>query len=439
MQSPRTFAFACLVAAQAGCGIDTGIETTALTGAPAPLDPFLSCIWNAQPIPSNRNIGLTGYGYWGDQRGFRIHHGNYVDTNLGFLGGEYLEYKIEVIWSLPGCSGTVYYVRFPDHLLTNHAEIEVRNAAQALLGRVVANEGSLPILYNQANLPLPTNKLGPFVVAPGMVGGANGMADTIAFTLLDAQILTQLPPPVYFNGATPNGVQQGLVDDAYDDLVDANDYLYSFFTFRLALGTMSSADRQATSDSIDIVIDDPGPIHGDPLSDEHHHVDHGVAVAPAAVGGEFGGFFNGHRNLLREVEVRLRGEPTVPGFGRVPAWDPAATIPAEFAIGTANVNGGVDLETQYKAANICANFPSSLSALPTHAERLTDLEFDLFLDVVTWHNSVHNGVGGDFANIGITARLPMFHPWHTSVDVIWQNWQLCEAAYYPNRYSWDAL
>lgn len=434
--------FACALLAGA-CGTDTAADIQPLTGMEALDDPFFGCAWNQPQLDPKRNIGFTGFGYWGDERGFRIHHGNYVDG-----ASDYLEYKIEVIWSLPGCAGTLYYLRFPLHAIANHAEIEVRGGAQALKGRVTATKGSLPRLYNEANVALPTHKRGPFVITPAMVG-AGGMGDTIAFTLLDAQVLSRLPYPSYYNGALlASAGQEALLATAYDDLVEDNAYLYSFFTFRLDLATMSAADRQAASDSIDLVKEEPGPVHGDPLWDEHHHVVHGLAVDAAQTGVGWGGFWNGHRNLLLEIEKHLRGEAIVPGFGRIPSWDPATTIPSEFAIGvsptrmgapTGNLSGGTDLETAYHAANICANFDSALSPLPTHAERMTAEEVALWDDVKIWHNGVHGSVGGDFSPFLTSANTPIFYPWHTTVDVIWQNWQLCEAGYHPNRYSWDAL
>lgn len=436
-----------LVSLLAGaCGIDTGTSPTLALGIEAQPDPFFTCAWRSPPSP-NQNIAFTGYGYWGDERGFRIHHGNYVDP--AGVNNNYLEYKIEVIWSMPGCAGTVYYVRFPEHGLVNHAEIEVRGGAQALKGKLVASKGSLPVLYNEASIPLPTHKLGPFVITPAMVG-AGGMGDTIAFTLMDEQILTNLPYPVYYNGALPASLGQEVVmDTAHGDLIEANAYLHTFFTFRLGLETMTAADRQATSDSIDLVKEEPGPIHGDPLWEEHHHVEHNAAVEPAAAGVGFGAFWNGHRNLLREIEAHLRNEPTVPGFGRVPAWDPATTVPAEFEVGIipsrmgspfpGDLNGGTALEPTYRAANICANFDSALSALPTHAERMAEQEVLLWDDVKIWHNDLHGDVGGDLAPITTSASVPLFYPWHTTVDTIWNNWQLCEGAYHPNRYSWDEL
>ena len=436
-----------LLAALVGCGIDTGIEphALALEQNEAPLDPFLTCSWNWGLPNPKQDIAFTGYGYWGDKRGFRIHHGNYVDP----AGANYLEYKIEVIWSLPGCTGTVYYLRFPEHGLVNHAELQVRGQAQGLKGKLLASKGSLPVLYNEANVALPTHKLGPFVITPAMVG-AGGMGDTIAFTLMDAQILSRLPYPLYYNGALPGSAgQEAAMDNAHDDLIETNEYLHSFFTFHLALETQSAADRQATSDSIDLVKDEVGPIHGGVLWEEHHHVNHNAAVEPAAVGVGFGAFWNGHRNMLDEIEGHLRTQPTVPGFGRVPAWDPATTVPAEFEVGIipsrmaspvpGNLNGGSDLEVAYQAANICANFDSALSAAPTHAERMAEEEVLLWDDVKFWHNGVHNTVGGDLAPIATSASVPLFYAWHKTVDRIWNNWQLCEGAYHPNRYSWDAL
>lgn len=432
----------------AACGVDVDVESRSSDPAlsvasPAPPDPFLLCPWHMVPL-ANQNVAFTGYGYWGDLRGFRIHHGNYDAT------GSYLEYKVEVIWSLPGCSGTVYYLRFPVHGLANHAEIEVRGAAGALKSRLVASKGSLPVLYNQAGVALPTDKRGPFVITSAMVGGGSGMSDTIVFTLLDAKVLTWLPYPAFYDGVLPASVgQQAVIASAYGDLIDDNAYLHSFFKFRIALEAMTATERQAASDSIDLVKDSTGPIHGDLLWEEHHHVDHAVAVGPAATGVGFGGFWNGHRNHLREIEGHLQAQPTVPAFGRVPAWDPAGTVPAEFAVGidpprltpvAGSLSGGSDLEVAYRAANICASFDSSLSTAATLAERLADEEVALWNDVRPWHDAMHTGVvRGDMGPFDTSASVPLFYPWHTTVDTIWRNWQLCEAAYHPNRYSWDAL
>ena len=43
------------------------------------------------------------------------------------------------------------------------------------------------------------------------------------------------------------------------------------------------------------------------------------------------------------------------------------------------------------------------------------------------------------APFNTAASVPLFYAWHSTVDQIWLNWQLCEAAYHPNRYSWDEL
>jgi hypothetical protein len=451
----------CLLAvtlALAACGVDT--ETTdhvAFVGpgggpigdpVPAPIDPFITCVWNVQP-PPNQNIGLTGYGYWGDKRGFRIHHGNYNSF------GDYLEYKIEVIWNMPGgCAGTNYYLRFPNHGLQDHIEIEVRGGQQVLKGRVAATRGSLPVLYNQNDVALPTNKLGPFAIKANMVGGGAGMSDTIAFTLLDAQILTRLPPPVFYNGVAP--VSQFETDElatVYDDLYEDNEYLFKFFTFRMVLDAMTSTDRQNASDNIDIAINQPGLIHlPDLLWEEAHHVDHGATNTPVVIADirGFGGFWNGHRNLIETVEERLRALPDVPAFGRVPAWDSLLVVPAEFAIGivparyppfqNGSLAGGSDLEVAYRAANICTNFATSLSASPTLAGRLLDEELALKIDVEGWHNGVHSAtVRGDMLPIDYAASVPLFYAWHTTVDTIWRNWQLCEAGYHPLLYSYPEL
>ncbi|HLL22736.1 MAG TPA: tyrosinase family protein [Kofleriaceae bacterium] len=441
--SSRIAGLACVLLS--ACGVDTTGETSvALTATPAPIDPFMTCVWNLSIPVANKNIAFTGYGYAGELRGFRIHDGNYVDT--AGVGGQYIEYTVEVIWSLPGCSGTIYKVRFPVHGLADHAEIEVRGSAGALKGRLVATKGSLPVLYNQANVALPTHKRGPFVITSSMVGGASGMSDTIAFTLLDQIVLDRLPYPTLYNGGAVTG-HEAAIATVHTSTIAKNEYLYSLFAFRKALESMSSAERQAASDSIDLMKDEPGPLHGDMLWEEHHHISHSAAVGPASVAGEeFGAFWNGHRNMLRELERYLRTQPIVPPFGRVPAWDSALAIPAEFAIGvvpprnqpfSGNLSGGTDMETAYKAANVCASFPSSASTGTTLADRLLDEEVALWADVAGWHNNLHGSVGGDMGPITYSASTPIFYPWHTLVDTIWRNWQLCEAAYHPNRYSYD--
>jgi hypothetical protein len=413
---------------------------------PAPPDPFLLCAWHGGLPVAGQNIGFTAFGYAGVERGFRIHQGNYDSA------GDHIDYTIELIWNLGECSGTVYKLRFPDHGLTNHVEIEVRSETNVLMGRLEADKGSLPALYNQNNNALPFNKLGPFVIGNQMIGGANGMAETVTFTLLDAEILARLPAPIHYNGAPPaNAIQTNIMNAAYDSLVAEYEYFFTFFTFRRLLGAMTAAEREDLADAFDNLLADPGPIHGDPYYEEHHHVNHGVIVGPAGVAPfDYGGFFNGHRNFMGILETGLEGESQLIPFRRIPAWDPATTIPAEVQGGVpdpitgvdytvGNPAGGSDLDADYKAANICANYANANSALPTLEERLAEMEETLGSDVQGWHNGVHVAVGGDFVDFDTTAGTHIFHPWHTAIDTIWRNWQLCEAGYHPNKYSWDEL
>lgn len=396
-------------------------------------DPFIQCAWSSPPV-IGQNIAFTGFGYTGQERGFRIHQGNYDDVN------DNLDYTIEVLWNVGDCAGTVYTLRFPNHGLTNHAELVVLDGSGSQMGRLVAAGGSLPVLYNQNDVALPTNKLGPFVITSAMVGGASGMAQTVTFTLMDAQILSRLPAPIHYNGAAPTTVaQEDIIAAAYDDLVDANEYLYTFFTFRRMLGALTSAEKTTVEEAITEHLYELGPMHGDPFWEEHHHVDHGIAVAPAVAGSSFGGFFNGHRNYLADLERDFAEGTRLIAFRRVPAWNPGTDVPVEFDIGIDDVAGGIAVETAYEAANICANYPASNSSAPTMAERLAEMELELGADVESWHNSVHVGLGGDMAFVSTAARAPIFHPWHTAVDTIWRNWQVCQAAHHPNRYSWDEL
>ena len=394
-----------------------------------PIDP--ACSWKY--VLSSEGRFFTGFGYTGDERGFRIHYGDFDSSH------ENLDYKVEIMSNPSDCTGTLYTLRFPLHNRADHVEVEVRNSSGGLMGRLEASKGELPVIYNAFDVALPTHKLGPFVITNSM---RDNMQELTTFTLLDAELLTRLPLPSRLDGVrTTNALQEFLAAWAHEIVIGQYSQLYTYFRFRRALGDMTPAERERAADAIDQHLNEPGPIHGDAFYSEHHHVDHSVAVAPAVPGSVYGGFFNGHRNFLADLEADLREEPASnrTPFRRVPAWDPATTIPVEFDVDIDDPNGGSDLETNYKAENICDEFRGSNSGEPFLGDGLAEMEEALWGDVDPWHGSVHFGVGGDFFPFESAASTLIFHPWHTTVDTIWRNWQLCEAAWYPDLYSWDEL
>jgi hypothetical protein len=394
-----------------------------------PFDP--ACSWKYVSAPEG--LFFTGFGYTGDERGFRIHYGDFDSSN------ENLDYKVEIMSNQSDCTGTLYTLRFPFHNQEDHVEIEVRDANGGLMGRLEASKGELPVLYNSVNVALPTHKLGPFVITNSM---RDNMQELTTFTLLDAELLTRLPLPSRLNGVrVTNGLQEFLAAWAHETVIGQYSQLYTYFKFRRALGDLLPIERERAAGAIDQHLNEPGPIHGDPYSEEHHHVSHWSAVASAVPGSSYGGFFNGHRNYLAGLEADLRDEPasTRTPFRRVPAWDPATTIPGEFDVDIDDPNGGSDLEADYKAENICDEFRGSNSGEPFLEDGLVEMERALWADVDYWHGTVHMGVGGNLGPFKSAASTLIFHPWHTTVDTIWRNWQLCEAAWYPDLYSWDEL
>lgn len=401
-------------------------------GEPLPTDPGnLPCFWENLPNPLE-NLFYTAYGYSGLELGIRLHYGDYVAASAR------IDYRVEILSSPTACSGTVYTIRFPLHGIDDHIEIEVLDDSGALMGGIEASPGALPVLFNQARLDVPTHKLGPFVITNGMLGSGNRIMNATTFTLLDADMLARLAVPTRYNGAPANPGQLFLAALAHGVAIGNYSNLFSYFKFRRMLGALNSTERQRAADAIDQHLFEPGPIHGDPFFTEHHHVYHQAAVRSLAPPYDYGGFFNGHRNFLANLEADIRAEPdsTRTPFRRVPAWDPATTIPAEFDAGTDDPDGGSDLETAFRAENICDDYDTRHSPEQFLTDELTDMEDELWQDVGQWHNGVHVAVGGDFFTFETTASTVIFHPWHTAVDTIWRNWQLCKAAWYPDNYSW---
>jgi hypothetical protein len=403
---------------------------------PEPTDPgdIADCYWRHLPNPLE-NLYFTGFGYHGLERGFRLHYGDYAEAN------NRIDYRIELLSSPTDCAGTIYTIRFPIHGIDDHIEIEVLDESGALLGGIEASPGALPVLFNGARLEVPTHKLGPFVITNGMLGSGNRIMEVATFTLLDADMLARLPVPTRYNGAPASAGQLLFATLAYGVTIDQYSNLFSYFKFRRQLGGLNATERQRAADAIAQHLYEPGPLHGGAFYSEHHHVDHGQAVGPLTAPHGYGGFFNGHRNFLADLEADIRAEPDSnrTPFRRIPAWDPATTIPAEFDAGVDDPDGGADLETAFRAENICDDYDTRHSPEHFLTDELIDMEEELWSDVNAWHNSVHVGVGGDFVDFNITASTVIFHPWHTTVDTIWRNWQLCKAAWYPDNYSWDEL
>jgi hypothetical protein len=420
---PVALGLACAASVFAGPGTISNAQALPVVIGPGPI----LCAWDLFPSPT-LNVSFNAFGYTGHERRIRIHSGNYDTTN------NVIDYTVEVIWDPNGCSGEEFTVRFPLHGLSDHIEIEVLDSG-GLIGGITSDLGALPDPFDSARSSLTQSNLGPFVITDTM---ATQMGRTVAFFLLDTQILSRLPEPHYYNGALPtNVVQEFFMGLAYAFAVDQNQDLYEYFAWRRDLVDMSSSAQSRAATAINDHIYDAGE-YAATVWEDHTGVliDHGIGYEPRS--GHFGGFWNGHRHYLAGMEAyfaSLSDSERTP-FRRLPAYNPADTIPSDFNIGISDTTPSVGVGTGYQSSNICGSYPASASGAATYADQLLDMQEVIYSDVNLWHGSVHGAIGGDMGTVVTAARAPIFFPWHGAVDAIWRNWQLCEAAWDDSTYSW---
>lgn len=392
--------------------------------------PNTLCLWNTpfSPLPNEfvLHTGITGY-----ERGFLIKYGNY-DAVAGNL-----DYYIEYLADPMDCGGEEFILRLPLHGTDDHAEFEIWEADGDLLGSISADKGSVPVMRDQDDIVISTSVLGPFVINDSMMG----QVDRILFyTLSDARILTNLPEPSYYNGAAPtNWLQELFMGLAYAFTVETRFELFEQFRFRRMLTHMTTAAIQRASDAIDDHIFDPGA-YASTVWEDHPFVDHSVAFTPMT-GSTYGGFCNGHRNYLMEMEDYLFSvsDAERTPFRRIPAWRSEQTVPAAFDVRIDHTTSSQTMPSDYEASNICEAYHPSLFSGATLEQRMENAQDALNADFSPsggWHGLTHVDLDGDMRDGSTAGRAPIFFPWHTTIDVVWQNWQLCWPTWDPDDYTW---
>ncbi len=171
---------------------------------------------------------------------------------------------------------------------------------------------------------------------------------------------------------------------------------------RRSIHSLSAADRRRLANAtLDFITR--------PILDEHanghdwHH--------PA--NGEL--FFIRHHDYLNKLESYLRNN----GFSDLlpfPEWDPGTGIPSEFLVADplvsqAPMNSNPNLPLPTRFNNLCA-YPDA-SALAQ--------------DIESWHDGVHNTIGGPMSSLRDAPGAPIFWLWHGFLDDIYHNYQACSS------------
>lgn len=377
---------------------------------------------------------ITSYGYEGRQNTVQIVSSNYDALRSRLVYRATIE---TTTTGAPTCS-PLYTIYVPTALGADAFGATVVSSTGATQGAIAWTAGAVPTVTNASGASLTSGARGPFVVTGAM---AASMADTNVYVLLDARVLSALPRSARYNGAPVTGPTAATVQAAYDATLASKAHEIGTFRFRADLGDMDPAAQARAADVIAAYVQMPAEYadHGGtepdaPLWEDHHHIDHMTAYAdtipdPADGSGTgvMGGFWNGHRIYLQGAEAHLEtlsNAERVP-FRRVPSWDPVDTIPGAFGalVGDASGGAGHDIATEIpnaRASSVCASFqPASSSYTDVTAMRRALLGY-----VSPWHVNMHRDVDmGTSADR--VAESPIFWPWHTTVDVILQNFESC--------------
>ena len=223
---------------------------------------------------------------------------------------------------------------------------------------------------------------------------------------------------------------------AYNFGIGQRAELYELFRFRRMLTKMCPRARSRAANIINTHIYDTGEYTAT-VWEDHPFVDHSVGVTPKTAS-TWGGFMNGHRNYLMEMETYLEDADDTDRtpFRRTPAWRSEQTVPSEFNIGISSTTSSRTMPTDYEADTICEAYnPSSSSAL-TLEDRMLELQVELYSDYEPWHGGTHGDLGGDMGSITTAGRAPIFFAWHTTIDLVWQNWQICWPSWDADDYDW---
>lgn len=246
---------------------------------------------------------------------------------------------------------------------------------------------------------------GPFVLRPADL---QKVSDVNLFVLLDSVVLRALPMP---RVAVRSGSQAAALQvyntwigsTAAQDLLDT-------FRFRDDITALTASQRQGLAAVME------QQLASQSFVDLHMQIDHGTGLLdPGAVGSggmpyALGGFLNGHRTYMRQMEAYVAenaGSGVVP-FRRLPAFDPAGSVPTELMHNVANGAIEVPLPAEWQPG-----------AFPNDTD---ESSFGLRLSI--WHGAVHNAAGGLFANLMTAPTAPLFYLYHTALDVVWDTYRL---------------
>lgn len=288
-----------------------------------------------------------------------------------------------------------------------------------------------------AGASCPSSALGPFVIDHA----APCLRDLDLYILLDVQTLVYLEAPTRLNGVAvgADGAQQAIVNRIFDKLVTRNQILLDSFRFRSQLNSMSPAERDALNKALADYVGSPGSATAP--AGHHEHIDHLHALADDNEDyldrGHHAAFLDGHRAFLREFEAYLRSKPGLSGrgaFRRLPAWNPELPIPGPLDDPALVLQRDPrrPLPTALQGGTICTTYGTATRTRIDAARLLADADSPLRVDASGlgpnfngWHGGVHVAVGGAFADLSRAAFVPLFYPWHTTVDTVWSSLQQC--------------
>ncbi len=368
-----------------------------------------------QPVPLKT---ITVWDFHGVKQNVQISSGNAEPASNWSSSAEPASSKLSYLVSAAGASYTLSFRHDGPKRLVVEAITSTQDGP-AVIGKMIYERDVGTTLEYLGDPVAPGNVMGPFLVNNG-----NVMSDINLYLLLDHQVLGFLPRPNRLHGISigADAAKKETADALYKTLVGNHTTLWQASKFRFDVTAMSAADRAALVPIMQTYIN---------ANDNwlrHMEVDHTVAIAAPVADSDpdnstyaLGGFFNGHRNFMGEMEAYFKQDNValdeVLPFRRLPVWRPDTTVPAEFQISISNSTPAVPIPAPLShGPTICGNYANVNELLSKAVSGET-------LNV--WHGQVHTTVGGTFGAFHEAAKAPLFWTWHTTVDTIWANWQHC--------------
>lgn len=216
--------------------------------------------------------------------------------------------------------------------------------------------------------------------------------------------------------------------------------------WRVDLQTLTSVQRQALYDgivdairteTITVKVSEDSVVHWEDSSFRtmmpvsivraHYAIWHHNPIAP-------GGFLTRHRDYLAVMEGFLAKRNIELPLGRIPAYSPAARIPAPFdrvPVPKRNcfTGGRIDNDCDwFYSPFVSVNPRTSLPTQYTYPRVCSFASLDaLTLSFEDWHDRVHSRIGGTMSTFDSPAA-PIFWVWHGFVDAIYEAWNACGIA-----------